>query len=123
MRRWTRCWRRSPRSRPSAARGRRAPQELETGRAALTRGYPRNFETAEQISRAAAQLALYGLPDDYFSTFVPKVLAVGADDVTRVARTHIDPSRLLTVIVGDKVKVGPSLSRLNLGAVTEFTQA
>ena len=27
-------------------------QELETGRAALTRGYPRNFETAEQISRA-----------------------------------------------------------------------
>ena len=89
----------------------------------MTRGYPRNFETAEQISRAAAQLALYGLPDDYFSTFVAKVLAVGADDVTRVASTHIHPSRVLTVIVGDKVKVGPSLSRLNLGAVTEFTQA
>ena len=106
-----------------AIRGERppSPQELETGRAALTRGYPRNFETADQISRAAAQLALYGLPDDYFSTFVPKVLAVGADDVTRVARAHIDPSRLVTVIVGDREKVGASLSRLNLGAVTEFT--
>jgi Predicted Zn-dependent peptidases len=93
--------------------------ELETGRAALTRGYPRNFETAEQISRGAAQLALYGLPDDYFSTFVPKVLAVDEAEVTRVAERHIDPSRLLTVIVGDRDKVGPSLPRLNLGPVTE----
>jgi predicted Zn-dependent peptidase len=106
-----------------AIRGTRPPtaKELETGRAALTRGYPRNFETAEQISRAAAQLALYGLPDDYFSTFVPKVMAIGADDVTRVAQAHLDPSRLVTVIVGDREKVGPSLPRLNLGAVTEVT--
>ncbi|MEO8074683.1 MAG: pitrilysin family protein [Acidobacteriota bacterium] len=97
--------------------------ELETGRAALTRGYPRNFETAEQISRGAAQLALYGLPDDYFSTFVPKVLAVTEADVTRVAMEHIDPSRLLTVIVGDRDKIGPSLPRLNLGVVTEVPAA
>jgi predicted Zn-dependent peptidase len=98
-------------------------EELETGRAALTRGYPRNFETAEQISRGAAQLALYGLPDDYFSTFVPKVLAVSEAEVTRVAVEHIDPSRLLTVIVGDREKVGPSLPRLNLGGVTEVPAA
>jgi predicted Zn-dependent peptidase len=88
-------------------------KELETGRAALTRGYPRHFETAEQISRAAAQLAMYSLPDDYFSTFVPKVLAIDESEVTRVAVDYIDPSRLLTVIVGDADKVGPSLSRLN----------
>lgn len=106
-----------------AIRGARppSPQELETGRAALTRGYPRNFETAEQISRAAAQLALYGLPDDYFSTFVTKVLAVGADEVTRVAQAHLDPARLVTVIVGDREKVGASLARSSLGGVTEFT--
>lgn len=95
-------------------------KELETGRAALTRGYPRNFETAEQISRAAAQLALYALPDDYFSTFVPKVLAIDESDVTRVAAEHIDPSRLLTVIVGDREKVAPSLARADLGTVSEL---
>ena len=96
-------------------------EELKTGRAALTRGYPRNFETAEQISRGAAQLALYDLPDDYFSTFVPKILAVDAEEVTRVARQHIDPSRLLTVIVGDREKVGPALPALNLGEATTVT--
>ena len=96
-------------------------EELRTGRAALTRGYPRNFETAEQISRGAAQLALYDLPDDYFSTFMPKVLAVDEEAVTRVAMQHIDPSRLLTVIVGDRAKVGPALSTLNLGEVADVT--
>jgi zinc protease len=97
--------------------------ELETGRAGLTRGYPRNFETAEQISRAAAQLALYGLPDDYFSTFVARVLAVDESDVTRVAAEHIDPSRFLVVIVGDREKVGPALPRLNLGIAVEVAPA
>ena len=40
--------------------------ELELGIAALTRGYARSFETGEQLGRAALQLALYDLPDDYF---------------------------------------------------------
>jgi zinc protease len=91
------------------------PHELELGRAALTRGYPRNFETAEQLARAAAQLALYGLPDDYFTTFVPKVLTVDERDLTRVAQVHIDSSRLLTVVVGDVDKIGSTLTDLNLG--------
>ena len=94
--------------------------ELRAGRAALTRGYPRNFETAEQISRGAAQLALYDLPDDYFSTFMAKVMAVDEANVTRVAEQYIDPARLMTVIVGDREKVLPTLPRLNLGTASEL---
>lgn len=97
--------------------------ELETGRAAFTRGYPRSFETADQVGRAAVQLALYGLPDDYFTTFVPKVLALTEDDITRAAAAHLDPSRLLTVIVGDRDKIGPSLQRLELGEASEIAVA
>jgi zinc protease len=97
--------------------------ELELGRAALTRGYPRNFETAEQLGRAAVQLALYGLPDDYFTTFVTRVLAVDQADVTRVATQHLDPDRLLTVIVGDRDKVGPTLGALDLGELSEVAIA
>jgi predicted Zn-dependent peptidase len=105
----------------SAIRGDRAvtPQELDTARAALTRGYPRNFETAEQISRGAAQLALYDLPDDYFSTFVPKVRAVDEEAVTRAASVHIHPQRMATVIVGDREKVEESVAALAMGPVVE----
>ena len=98
-------------------------EELELGRAALTRGYPRNFETSEQLGRAAVQLALYGLPDDYFTTFVPRVLSVSEADVTRVAHEHLDPDRLLTVIVGDREKVGPTLGALDLGERSEVAIA
>jgi len=97
--------------------------ELALGRAALTRGYPRSFETADQIARAAAQLSLYGLPDDYFSTFVPKVLSLTAADVTRAAAAHLDPSRMVAVIVGDREKLASSLSTLELGDASEVALA
>ena len=101
----------------SAIRGERpvTRQELETGRAALTRGYPRNFETAEQVARAAAQMALHDLPDDYYSTFVPRVLAIDEAAVTEAAARHLDPSRLLTIIVGDRDRIAPTLASLALG--------
>jgi predicted Zn-dependent peptidase len=95
--------------------------ELELGRASLTRGYPRNFETADQIARAGAQLALYDLPDDYFSTFVPRVLALTEADVTAAAVKHIDPSRIVSVVVGDREKLMPSLKSLELGDVADVS--
>ena len=104
-----------------AIRGQRpvTRQELDMGRASLTRGYPRNFETADQIARAAAQLALYELPDDYFTTFVPRVMALTEEAVTAVAAKHLDPDRLLSVIVGDRDKLSPSLRALDLGDVVD----
>jgi zinc protease len=96
------------------------PGELELGRATLTRGYPRNFETAEQVGRAIAQLALYNLPDNYFTEFVPKVLSLTPDDLTRAAVTHIHPDRLLSVIVGDPDKIGDSLGQVGLGRPVEI---
>jgi len=94
--------------------------ELELGRASLTRGYPRSFETADQIARGAAQLALYELPDDYFSTFIPKILSLTEDDVTAAAVKHIDPARLLSIVVGDREKLMPSLKALDLGDVADL---
>lgn len=91
------------------------PQELSLGIAALTRGFARGFETADQIARAATQLALYDLPDDYFAQFVPRIEAVTTDEVSRVMERHLDPSRLTTLVVGDVDVIGQDLGRLNLG--------
>jgi len=96
-------------SRPATA------EELELGIAGLTRGYARNFETADQIARGVMQLALYDLPDDYFATFVPAVEQVTGDDVSRVMTKHLDPDRLITLIVGDADTIGRDLGRLHLG--------
>ena len=90
-------------------------EELSLGVAALTRGYARNFETAEQLARAVTQLALYDLPDSYFDEFVSRVEHLTVDDVTRVTQQYLDPSRLTTLVVGDYGVVSRDLPRLNLG--------
>ena len=91
------------------------PAELDTARATLTRGYPRNFETADQLARSVAQLALYELPDDYFARFVPTIAALDASAVQASAVRHIDPDRLVTVVVGDAERVRETLQTLELG--------
>jgi predicted Zn-dependent peptidase len=98
-------------------RGARPPtsDEMELAKASLTRGYPRGFETAEQVARSVASHALHGLSDTYFEEFVPKIEAVASDDVVRAAVRYIDPSRLTTLIVGDYEAIGDSLDRLALG--------
>jgi predicted Zn-dependent peptidase len=98
-------------------RGSRPPthDELVLAKASLTRGYPRNFETAQQVARSVAQLALYDLPDTYFAEFVPRVNAIGADDVTRVATRYLAPAKLSTLIVGDHSAIADSLGTLGLG--------
>ena len=90
--------------------------ELALGVAALTRGFARNFETAEQLARAVTQLALYELPDSYFDEFVGRVEAVTVDDVTRVTRQYLDPDRLTTLVVGDYAAIARDLPTLDLGA-------
>jgi predicted Zn-dependent peptidase len=92
--------------------------EVAVAKAALTRGYARNFETAEQIARAMAQLVLYGLPDDYFDTFASKVDEVTVDYARQVASTHLDPDRLATAIVSDSSIVIPQLAAAGLGEPT-----
>jgi zinc protease len=91
-------------------------EEIRTAKAALTQGYARNFETAQQVARGVAQLALFGLPDDYFEQFVPRVNAVTAEDVLRVAREYLDPERMAIVIVGDRDVVETDLAALPYGA-------
>ena len=98
-------------------RGARPPseQEMLLAKASLTRGYPRGFETAQQVAWSVARLALYGLPDTYFEEFVPRVQAVEAADVTRVAPKYVDPARAVALVVGDYQAIAESLRPLGLG--------
>jgi predicted Zn-dependent peptidase len=61
------------------------------------------------------QIALYDLPDDYFAQYVPRVEAITAAEATAAAARHLDPSRLVTLAVGDLDAIGPGLSQLDLG--------
>jgi predicted Zn-dependent peptidase len=93
-------------------------EEVDIAKAALTRGYARNFETAEQMARALAQLVLYGLPDDYFDTFASQVGRVTVDRVGEVAVRYLDPHHLATAVVSDSSMVIAQFANAGLGEPT-----
>ena len=96
-----------------------SPRELQTARAALTRGFPRRFETAAQVAHAGVRLALHRLSDDHYTQFVPCILAVDAGDVLRAAERHLRPDELVAVVVGSRPDVFDGLAGLGFGAPVE----
>ena len=83
------------------ATGNIGAEELARAKAAITRGYAKHFETADQLARAAIQLAAHGLPDDTFDRFVPSVTAVSTADAESAAQEFLHPDRSVAVVVGD----------------------
>ena len=88
------------------------PAELEFGRQAIIRGFPRTFETPEQIAGRLTDVVLYNLPDDYFNNYIARVRAVTLEDVARVADRYLDPSRMAILVVGDRKVIEPGLRSL-----------
>jgi len=93
-------------------------RELTLAKASLTRGYAKNFETAEQVARALAQLALYDLPETFFDEFVERVRAVDVTAVTAGARRHLRPADALVTVVGDRRRTEKALAELKFATTT-----
>jgi predicted Zn-dependent peptidase len=87
-------------------------KELDYNKQSLIRRYPAQFETVGAISNQLSNLVVYGLPDTYFNDYIAKINAVTLEDVNRVAKQHLDPSKMAIVIVGDRKVIEPGLKEL-----------
>ena len=67
------------------------------------------------------QLVIYGLPETFFTEYVPKILAVTPADVTRVANQYVQPDRFAVIVVGDLAKIEKGIRAANLGPVKVVT--
>jgi len=83
--------------------------------------YPGGFETTGDVSRQLENALVYHLPDDFFSSYVPKIQAVTAADVQRVAQKYVQPDRFAVVVVGDLATIEPQIKALNLGTIKALT--
>lgn len=98
--------------------------EIERARQAIIRGFPRRFETPEQIAAGLEAVVTYGLPDTYFNTYTQQVAAVTLDDVNRVAKQYLQPDRMAIVIVGDRASIEQPLRTVEgYGANLMFVDA
>jgi zinc protease len=76
---------------------------------------PGEFETNGQIAARLSDVALYGLPLDYYNHAVEQIDAVTQSEAQRVAAKYIDPSHLAVLIVGDRKSIEGPIRALNIG--------
>lgn len=75
-------------------------EELETAKSYLTGSFVLRFQKNSQIAEFLLEAEVYGLGFDYLEKYPDLIRSVSIEDVSRVARTYIDPENLTTVVVG-----------------------
>ncbi len=95
--------------------------ELTRAKHYVSLRYPLGFETNGDVAARLEQALVYHLPDDYFATYIPKIEAVTAAEVQRVAQKYIVPSKFAVVIAGDRAAIEPGIRALNLGPIKIVT--
>ncbi len=91
------------------------PEELDKSKQNLIRALPSLFDTNASTAGAFADLAIFGLPDNWYTTYAANVRKVTAKDVKKAASSLIPSKNMVISIVGDLSKIKPDVDKLNLG--------
>lgn len=91
--------------------------ELQRAKRYLQLQLPGLFEATGDIAYQLTSLAVYGLPLDFYNSYVQRIDEVTQADVQRVARKYIDPDRLSIVVVGDRKQIESGIGKLGLGEI------
>ncbi|HVR60814.1 MAG TPA: pitrilysin family protein [Polyangia bacterium] len=94
--------------------------ELARAKDQITKSFPARFATRASVAGQLAEIGVYGLPDSYLRDYTRKIMAVTKDDVRRVARKYLDPSRLAVVVVGDEKSLREPLGKFGTVEVRDL---
>jgi zinc protease len=83
-------------------------QALEEARQNITGGFALNLAGNRKLANYLGMIAFYELPLDYLQNFIGLMNNISLDQVTESWRRHIQPDRLITVIVGGGQNVSDS---------------
>lgn len=98
--------------------------ELTLATSYLEGVFPIRYETTAAIASALANMAAFGLAENYFDTYRSRIASVTTRDVLNAARAHVRPEELQIVVVGNPDVVGEPVESLKFGplSVREATE-
>ncbi len=91
-------------------------EELEHSKLNTAGGFPLRIDSNKEIVNYLAMIGFYELPLDYLATFVDKINALTLEQVKDAFSRRIDPTKLLTVIVGDRKLGQPKVEEIKKDA-------
>jgi zinc protease len=89
--------------------------ELRLAKDSMARSLPGRFERGTNAAGSFAELFIYDLPLDYFSTLSERINAVTIEQAQAMAQKYILPEKMIVLAVGDRAKIEEGLKKLNLG--------
>jgi zinc protease len=92
-------------------------EELTQSRDYLSGVFPLRLETTGQVAARIAELLVYDLPADFYSTYRDRIRGVTPQAVLEAGRACLGSDSLMVVVVGDGEKIGGPLEDLGLGPV------
>jgi zinc protease len=95
--------------------------ELDKAKNYVAYGFPAEFETSGDLARKVEEQIVYGLPEEYFPSFVRAVRQVAGGDVLKATSQYIQPDKFAVVVVGDRKTIEPGIKALNLGPIEIVT--
>jgi zinc protease len=96
-------------------RERTGDAELAGAQAYMTGSFPLTIETPGAIARQVLNVIMYDLPLDELRTYRQRANSVTPDDISRVARSYLQPDRLSIVMVGNATAFKDQLQRAGFG--------
>jgi len=78
------------------------------------RSLPGSFEGSGDVLAALMRIEDFDRPDDYYDRLADRYRAMTPEMLDQAARSALDPTRLIWVVVGDAAKVRPQLDGLGL---------
>lgn len=75
---------------------------LEFVKNGMNGSFARSLESPQTIARFALNMERYGLPADYYSSYLERLAAVNPADVMAMAKKYIRPENCFITVVGNK---------------------
>jgi len=92
-------------------------EEVARARDFIAGIFPLRLETPGQVAARIAELIIFGLEEDFFSTYRDRIRGVSVQDTLEVGQALLRPDEFMVVVVGDGEEIRGPLEELGTGAV------
>ena len=87
-------------------------KELDDAKESILNSFVFNFQTPNQTLSRLMRYEYFDYPEDFIFTYQKQVQNTAREDILKVAREHIKPEKLVTLVVGNQQGMNPSLDSL-----------
>lgn len=94
--------------------------DLEKTIAKMSGSFARSLERPQTLASFALNIARYGLPSDYYDTYLERLSNVTIEDVRNAAKKYVKPENAIIFVVGNKEEVAPNLEQFAASGNVEF---